>query len=341
MEASRNILEKLRERGFDGVIYRNIAEDPGSVSVLMLDPKAWTPAEAPTASTARQSRKRTADERDQQSPADNFMNQFEDRTSSSRYSEIARSLTSGDGTGRRTSHVEIYPVDDDRVTLEYIESDSPAISFESRGSGSGSNMLRTITEIADKNGVIIEAVVSRPMKFKLQRTGLDTKDLVDWYVRHGFEVGQTIADGAVEIYREPSGSRNTPFVPYYKSTARQSKNRRTGPADITPEERAKLKSAAVKPSGPVKFRTPEGWLARVLRKVNRKNYGRKYRTGTGHPNNKRKTVTLRDGSQVTLGKQRPQDWAARVSSVGLSEQEIRLSSLVLRSGRSLPLDFWE
>lgn len=107
-----------------------------------------------------------------------------------------------------------------------------------------------------------------------------------------------------------------------ESTARQSR-KRTGPTDITPEERAKLKSAAVKPSGPVKFRTPEGWLARVLRKVNRKNYGRKYRTGTGHPNNKRKTVTLRDGSQVTLGKQRPQDWAARVSSVGLSDQEIR------------------
>ena len=107
-----------------------------------------------------------------------------------------------------------------------------------------------------------------------------------------------------------------------ESTARQSR-KRTGPTDITPEERAKLKSAAVKPSGPVKFRTPEGADARVLRKVNRKNYGRKYRTGVGQPKNPRKTVTLRDGSQVTLGKQRPQDWAARVSSVGLSEQEIR------------------
>ncbi len=107
-----------------------------------------------------------------------------------------------------------------------------------------------------------------------------------------------------------------------ESTARQSK-KRTGPTDITPEERAKLKSAAVKPSGPVKFRTPEGAETRVSRKINRKNYGRKYRTGVGQPKNDRKTVTLRDGSQVTLGKQRPQDWAARVSSVGLSDQEIR------------------
>ena len=71
------------------------------------------------------------------------------------------------------------------------------------------------------------------------------------------------------------------------------------------------------------FAAPAGVEERIRRKTGRKREGRKYRSGKGEPTNKRTRLTLADGSVVSVGKIRPQDWVERIKSIGLTDEEIR------------------
>lgn len=76
---------------------------------------------------------------------------------------------------------------------------------------------------------------------------------------------------------------------------------------------------------PNPFPVPKGSEARIGRKAKRAAKRREvgYRELAGNPKNAPRTIRLRDGSELSIGRITPDAWARRVESVGLTNEQIR------------------
>lgn len=69
------------------------------------------------------------------------------------------------------------------------------------GEGHGSVALRRIIDLADKHGVTLDLIAKTYTKDRLS-----TKQLVDWYARHGFVRKRGSASDGYEMVRKPKGA---------------------------------------------------------------------------------------------------------------------------------------
>jgi len=99
--------------------------------------------------------------------------------------------TNFDGSG----YAECYPVWklDDAVSMRLVQ-----VSPTRRGQGVGNNVVRTLTDLADKFGVTMYTSVH-----SLDATAMNNDQLTAWYGRHGFLPS---AENPVILVRPPRGT---------------------------------------------------------------------------------------------------------------------------------------
>jgi len=102
---------------------------------------------------------------------DAFMRDYRSQTTSHPFSHRER-LHNGEATS------DVVPRGD-HVRLSWIKS-------VKQGKGAGSRALRSLTDLADKHGVVIKGTVSRAVGMR-KGIGLSKGELHKWYSRHGFE----------------------------------------------------------------------------------------------------------------------------------------------------------
>ena len=91
---------------------------------------------------------------------------------------------------------KLYVKMDASVIRGKIHLSEITVSPDGRGKGLGSKILKRITDEADKSGVAV-SLIPKP----IGNDGLNTKQLKDWYGRHGFEMKQGL------MVREPQKKR--------------------------------------------------------------------------------------------------------------------------------------
>tara|TARA_R110002074_G_scaffold27200_2_gene79145 strand:- start:4844 stop:15754 length:10911 start_codon:yes stop_codon:yes gene_type:complete len=186
-------------RASDGRHRAIAAKELGMESIPVLD---FTPrAEATGRKLSLRVKLGQGERANEGSPSSNFMDEYYEATYPHPFDDSTRAL--GAKVDGEVHNVEttISIVNEDTVRLSWIQTQPPA-SGGTRGAGVGSYMLKKLTEIADKHGVSIEGTVARAPGMD-EDAGLSASDLMNWYLRNGFEVTGGPSDSP-SITRSPA-----------------------------------------------------------------------------------------------------------------------------------------